>query len=165
MTLGIICVILGFLLAFCYNSIEDRRNEKVCFSNAFNKTDMPVVRLKCGNKDIHLLVDTGSDISYISPSALKIFKDEVVSNKGVHTNIVGGTASSENKTVESVLPITFDSKTVNEPFIAVNSLDSQFDHVRQIKGISIHGIIGTSFLKKHKAVIDFNKLHMKLWKK
>lgn len=162
MILGIVCLVCGFLLAFLYNIIEDRRVSVINFSSTFNSTNLPIVRFKCGNNNINLLVDSGSDLSYISPSASELMRLNEISRKKIKLNVVGGTGSSTAEATEVVLPITHNNNTFQESFTIVNTLDEQFSQVRDIKGIEVHGIIGTSFLKKTKANIDFNKSNIKL---
>lgn len=162
MILGIVCIILGFLLAFAYNCMEDRMVNKISFFDTFDATGMPVVRFKCNDKDIRLLIDSGSDISYISPSAAKIMEDSETVRKRMKLTVVCGTGTTKSEVPEITLPITHGDVKFHEPFTIVEHLDNQFSQIREIKGITIHGIVGTSFLKKAKAVIDFNKCQLRI---
>lgn len=106
------------------------------------------VNLQCNNKNLLFLVDSGSSISIIFSKFLK-------SNIQINT--------SRQITINGIAGSTSSMGTVNLPLrIGNNKFFHEF-HVMKEFGCVMDGILGTDFLRKHNAVIDYEKFSFSFW--
>lgn len=161
MVIGIIVIIFLFCIGVIKNRVDNYKENVISFKDNLIISGMPVVDVLCNKEDICLLIDTGSDKSYISPTAVNIFKKYIESEETVKTKIICGGSSEVSETRVVELPVEFNKfNTRMISFITMPSLDRQFREIEQTRNITIHGIIGSDFLEQNKTELDFNKLCM-----
>lgn len=157
MVLGIICIVCGFLLAYARN-IWENKHSKIYFKESYDKGEIPVVKLNCGNEEVALLVDTGSNLSYLSNVAYQALKEQAVSEKLGKKSIISGTEVKNKDTIVVELPLSYCGKTVYETFHVLDSLDASFGQIEADEGITVYGILGTTFMHKCNWKVDFTNL-------
>lgn len=94
--------------------------------------------------NLKFLIDSGAEMNIIKLSALK---DQVVVNGSDKKNIKGISSAIINTLGSIVIPIEINNAT----FI------TKFDIVKDVFPIPGSGIIGRTFLKENKAILDMNK--------
>lgn len=106
---------------------------------------------KINGETLDLLVDTGADTSVLHLGVVEHMKLETKAMKERASGI--GTSSYKMKKV--IVPnLTINSVSYRKPYFTGVDLY----HIESINGDeAFHGIIGGSFLKKYRAVIDYNK--------
>lgn len=128
----------------------------VSFRQGFESPNIPIALFKQGDKNIVFLLDSGSDKNVIDTEAVKNFEHNVIQQEErttTHLTGVGGTKEVE------MCNMSFKNgdETYNCEFL-ITDLKPAFDAIEEAHCIRIHGILGSSFLKEHNAVLDFKTL-------
>lgn len=126
----------------------------VSFRQGFISPNIPIATFNQGDKEITFLLDTGSDNNVINKGALDYVE---------HTMIEGGdktTLSGVNGTTEvkhCSIKFTCEDENYEANFL-VADLDEAFGTIRKGHCITIHGILGSVFLRENNVVLDFKTL-------
>lgn len=121
--------------------------------------NLPIITLI--NKEIALnfLIDTGSNISHICPSAVALIESTHI-GKDDTIQVAGLGAVNQGITMCSA---TFKDTLGKEYKVKLSvsaDLENTAKYIKQNTGIEIHGLLGTDFLQKYKYVIDFKELEI-----
>ena len=122
------------------------------FDDAITKTSVPVITIETEGKSYNFLIDTGSDNSFIDSSI-----ESEVNNKdliGYQGGITGATGSQSQRTSVYKITFTCGGKELTDNF-TVNNFSTIFNYIRERSGIQVHGILGSRFLTKYGALLDF----------
>lgn len=120
--------------------------------------DLPVITLNNNGIAFNFLIDTGSNISHICPTAAKLIEHKGL--KSSNTTIAGlggmskGTVGCNAKFKDSLNKEYEIKLTISE------GLEDTTRCIKESVGIEIHGLLGTDFLQKYKYVIDFKELEI-----
>lgn len=149
-----ILVITVITLVVKYIRDVNRKNRsKISFKESLDLAELPVVTFYNGVKKINLLLDTGSNISYINSPVLKdliYYESEgVQSSMGIDGNIINNQVCQ--------IPIDYKDQKFVEEF-TIRDMSLAFDEVKKESGVQIHGILGSRFFEKYRYVIDFKDL-------
>ena len=119
------------------------------------------VGIKIGKKSSRLLIDTGASKTVFDKQlVLKFVKQNKL--KANKTKSVGlGTSEVETKIV-TIKELQFGTMKVKKLEIAVLDLSHVNDSYKQIKLPKIDGVLGSDFLMKYNAVINFPQAMLKL---
>lgn len=151
----IVAALVTCLCMVSYYHHRDKQKEKtkISFKEGLDLTELPIVTFKQGDKKLHFLLDTGSNISYIDSGVVKNL--EVEDLKAIsNTSGVGG-ASIETKHYN--IKIGYKDQEFIEEFGALD-LEPAFSSIEKEGGIKLHGILGSRFFEKYKYVLDFREL-------
>ena len=149
-----VCVILIF------NIVRDelkKEKTKISFKESLDLVELPVITFMNNNKKLNLLIDSGSDISYLCSkviSELNLMSEE----EKVELNIITGIKSVDSICNKVKLNLSFKDNNFEEEFIILPELDQQFDNIKKENGVKIDGVLGNSFLSKYKYIIDYKDL-------
>lgn len=112
-----------------------------------------------GNKKLNFLIDTGCNHSIID--------SDVLNNLGINfdylkipdvSNII--MADGSRKTVKcSNLNLIFNGNTYNENFVIIDWKNTK-EEMKKTYNVDIHGLLGISFFRKYKSVIDFKNYYI-----
>lgn len=129
---------------------NDSKDLKISFKQALELTDLPIITLYQGSTKYNMLVDTGSNASYI---------EKTLVHKLEHTK------SEVSKTIISSTSIEEDISTIDAEFtykdhtlevsLAVFDLKEAFSRIKKESGVQLHGILGTDVCTKYRYIIDF----------
>lgn len=126
----------------------------VSFSKGFKSPNIPLATFHQGDKDLTFLLDTGSEYNVTNKKSLSEVTHTML-NEGKSTHSLAGVGGTEDV---SACTITFncDGEEYTENFLVSNSIDAAIEGIRREHGMTIHGILGSVFLKEHNIVMDFN---------
>ena len=147
---SIICNIVYYLI---------RRRDKfyingMSFKESLDLINLPIVTFEYEDKKLNLILDTGSDDSFIDPECIKDFNLPL---KEVTTSIGTGNGTITSSGIVE-LNIKYKNTTYNNLFI-LSDLSGAFDRLKKERGIEVHGILGSIFFTRYKYKLDFkNKL-------
>ena len=127
----------------------------VSFKQGFISPNIPIATFKQGDKDINFLLDTGSDNNVIDSSALKQF-DYKIHEDGAITNLTGVGGTQEQVQI-CTLTFSCEDEEYTQEFL-VTDMKHAFDIIKKDHCITIHGILGSVFLRENNIVLDFKNL-------
>lgn len=154
MVIGIVLIITALIII----SIAVKRHivkghSTVSFAEAMDLVDLPIITVQNNNTKINLLLDTGSNSSYISPGVLNSLKYDEIDL--TNTTIGFGGSSTHSKGCN--MKIKYKKLTFEDTFIIMQS-DDVFTAIKQECGVQVHGILGSKFFDRYSYVIDFSDL-------
>lgn len=151
LVLLIVCIIVG---AFFLNKLEDDHYEKISIQESMDLTGYPIITLRNNNKKLNFLLDTGSNYSFIIPSALKL-TDGIKQAAKLSISTYDGV---ENQGSKYLLNLEYKSDIFDADLYENPSLEVGFKEIKDCYGVQLHGIIGADFLNKYDYIIDFKEL-------
>ena len=154
--LFILCVaIFAALTITLFEDLKRSNRKKISFKEALDLAELPVVTFIGKGRKLNFLIDTGANNSILNESVAKKMKLECVEFEGVETGTAGGSIVL-NKVVNLI--IKFDDKREYDECFLVSDMDEAFGGVKEETGVTIHGILGSTFLAKYKYIIDYDSL-------
>ena len=152
----ILIAILGALYVFTdvFTRIKKQNKYRICFKEAYKRTDLPVISLKINGKYEWFLVDSGASCNLIKQSYFDTIKDkpEVTENKnGIYTG------SDQIKSEYCTFDLSYKKTKFNQEVFNIAQLNV-FDINRSKYGMNIVGIVGSPFFNKYKWVVDFQDM-------
>lgn len=128
--------------------------QKFSVQEFLEKAEVPAVPIYIQGKEYIMLIDTGSDESYMDNDILIDVPKILV---GYQEKVIGGTAVKEEKSNIYLVEFACGSNEYKEEFIE-NDFSRLFNFIGQNTGVKLSGILGTKFLIKHKCILDFENL-------
>ena len=127
---------------------------KISFFETLNLTGLPVITMESNNKKINLLLDTGSNASFINSQIVdELYSIELIGEQ----QFVTGINNKECETKQYNIELLYNGNTFVNEFKAFD-FKASFGHIMEKTGVNIDGIIGSDFLKKYKYIIDYKEL-------
>ena len=151
--------VIGTFIALILKMIRDELKKgktKISFKESLDLVELPVITFMNNNKKLNLLIDSGSDISYLCNRVASELN--FISEEEIGLNIMTGIKSMDSVCNEVKLNLSFKDNNFVEKFIILPELDHQFDDIKKENGVKIDGILGNSFLSKYKYIIDYKDL-------
>ena len=154
MVIGIVLIIIALIIiTIAVKRHVVRGHSTVSFAEAMDLVDLPIITVQNNNTKINLLLDTGSNSSYISPSILKDLKYDEIEL----TNTTIGFGGEATHTRGCNMKIKYKKLSFKDTFIIMES-DEVFTALKQGYGVQVHGILGSKFFDRYSYVIDFGEL-------
>ena len=125
----------------------------VSFKQGFIPPRIPIATFYQDGKKLNFLLDSGSDKNVLDSRILKEVKYEEVEGGNVNLTGVGGVTQVNTCKVA----FNCDEKEYTEEFL-VTDLSEAFGLIEQDHCITLHGIIGSTFMRKNNIVMDFQNL-------
>ena len=146
---------IGILTMEWYHLYRNKQKDKtkISFKEGLDLTELPIVTFYQGEKKLHFLLDTGSNISYINKDVLGNIDAENLNSSSNTFGVEGNGIKTEHYMIE----IGYRDQKFKEEFGAVD-LSSAFGAIEKESGIKLHGIIGNRFFEKYKYILDFKDL-------
>lgn len=119
------------------------------------------VTLKIGNQNARLLVDTGASKTVFDSERVLQFVQEKKIKTNDSKSVGLGVADMETKVVK-LKEITLGKMHLNKLEVAVLPIGHVNQTYQQINLPPIDGVLGSDFLMKHKAVINYPDAMIKL---
>lgn len=154
MVIGIVLIITALIII----SIAVKRHivkghSTVSFAEAMDLVELPIITVQNNNTKINLLLDTGSNASYISPNILKDLKYDEIELSNTTIGFGGEAIHTRGCNME----IKYKKLSFEDTFIIMES-DEVFTALKQGYGVQVHGILGSIFFDRYSYVIDFGEL-------
>lgn len=146
-----LAVLAGILIVNIVNA--NKRRLSMSFRESLDLTDLPIITFRQGKEKINLILDTGSSKSVIIPEVL----DRLIHNKLEGCGTIMGMEGSLKETEYTDIEFYNNSNKYSETFTIVD-MSEAFTRLKEMHGVTIHGILGNSFFTKYDFTIDYNKL-------
>lgn len=115
------------------------------------KKGFPIIKFLCGNTVLTFLVDSGSSDSHITKSASKLINGNSVD---INYSYIGSTGESNVSKIMEI-SLIYNGKEFKNNFIINGNLDEAFSSTNELLGVRVDGLLGSDFLNKYKARINF----------
>ena len=147
------CTILVFFVLRHYR-LNGRVVRNSCFllGDNIDKVGIPFVAVRNGDKTLNMIIDTGSNLSYLDSRYLDRFKAKDL-NKSSNTIGAGGSLETHHY----VISFEYNGRKYKDVVGSVD-LRNAFGQIKDESGIEIHGILGVLFLRSNHFVVDFDTL-------
>lgn len=129
------------------------RRSVISIAENMDKVGIPFVTVSNGEQTYNMLLDSGSNISYIDSRYLDNFR---VKDLNQTSNTVGACGTSYN-TRHYVISFEFNGIKYKDMAGAID-LEGAFNQIKQESGIEIHGILGDTFFRYNHFVLDYDKM-------
>lgn len=136
------------------NKIFEKSHEEISFKAGFDLTSIPVVTLYQGEKKFNFLLDTGSNSCIIDKSILPKIDHEMLNG---NSESLIGMEGNQIMVERCMITLYFGNRGYEYSYL-VNDMSQAFSSIKHDTGVTLHGIIGSSFFNKFKYVLDFDKL-------
>lgn len=123
------------------------------FQNSIDLAGLPVVTFYQGDKKINFLLDTGANNCLIDSNYLKNIKYEMTDTK---TNLQGLEGNNHEAGI-CLIELYYKNHGYKYPYV-IQDMGVVFGDIKKETGVTIHGLLGSSFFNKFKYVLDFNEL-------
>lgn len=154
MIIGVVLIIISVIILSVFIKRQIVKGGSiVSFQEAMDLVELPIITVQNNNTKINLLLDTGSNSSYISPTILKNLNYESIKI----SDITVGFGGEDFHTEGCNMTIKYKKLSFKDTFIIMQS-DNAFTAIKQQYGVQIHGILGSKFFDRYKYVIDFKDL-------
>lgn len=151
----IIVFLIVAIVALVVNGVEDYSNKRkgvaISFKDSLHQLGIPVVTFTNNGVKLNLLLDTGSDASFIRREILENLDVKSIYNDVAPVSTGGGEICSEGV---ATLDVSYEGTAFENEFEIAN-ITQIWDRLAEEAGIDIHGILGSEFLKKYGYMIDF----------
>lgn len=137
------------------NKLLGKPKDSMSFMESMNLVNLPVVTFFQGDKRFNFLLDTGSNRSVIDKGILKNIKHTITNNPEL-SNIMGMDGIL-HQTQSCEITLYYKDREYTYEYI-VQDMKEAFASIKQSSGVTLHGIIGSSFFNKFKYVLDFDEL-------
>lgn len=137
------------------NKLLGKPKDSMSFMESMNLVNLPIVTFFQGDKRFNFLLDTGSNSSVIDKNALKNIKHTITNNPNL-SNIMGMDGIL-HQTQSCEITLYYKDREYTYEYI-VQDMKEAFTSIKQSSGVTLHGIIGSSFFNKFKYVLDFDDL-------
>lgn len=124
----------------------------ISFSKGFISPNIPIATFYQGEKELNFIIDTGSDNNIIDSNVLPELKYEMNDDK---MNLTGLGGSQEVEICNITFSYGEDEYTT--PFL-ISDMKEAFSMIKECHAITIHGMLGSKFLKQQNIILDFNKM-------
>ena len=154
----IIYFLVAVIIAFSRDALNLWLSKKigVSFKKVITDVGIPIVTLKNGEKEFNFILDTGSDISHIDSNIMDSLSDtEEV--EGDNLTVITASSSVEGNNSWVRVPLNYKRQSFIEDFMPLDLHDS-FKALKEDTGIQLHGILGGTFLRKYRYVLDYDNL-------
>lgn len=149
-----ILLVIGFLVIYYLLSTRDVRRHKVSFMEGLDLTGLPIVTFRNNGHKFNFVLDTGSCNSVINKSVLDRL-DHVKSPHKAYLVGIDGIKRDGQEIIQA--EIQYKDKSIHANFI-VSDLDDIFKEIKAETGVQLHGLLGSTFFKENKYIINYDEL-------
>ena len=121
--------------------------------------NLPVITLTNNGVALNFLIDTGSNISHICPSAATLIECQHI-GEDVDMKVAGLGAINQGVTMCFATFKDTLSKEYQVKLSVSKDLENTAEYIENNTGVKIHGLLGTDFLQDYKYIIDFGILEV-----
>lgn len=152
----IVLDILGILALIALVVIIIKINKKpdyISLKESLDLTNLPIVTFYQHSKKLNFILDTGSTMNIIDANIIKKLQHDITT-KGTNVTGIGG---EKVEVPLTELNINYKNKEFNDLFQIVD-MNTVFTSIKNETGVTLHGLIGNSFMQKYKYVLDFDEM-------
>lgn len=153
----IFVLVLVGVAAFIAHIVDLTRNKVtkdfMSFRESLDLTGLPIVTFKQGNNKFNFILDTGAHNSVIDQNILDTIQYTPL--KGTTT----GYGIDGKEHIMNLVGITLNYKDKDYPDVfRVLDMSLSFGAFKKDHGVTVHGLLSSSFFEKYKYILDYKEL-------
>lgn len=146
-------LIASFFCDFRISCETKNSHDKVSFRETMNLTGLPIVTFRQGENKLNFILDTGAVSSLIDSRILgKLQYTEIKGNSTGYG--IDGKVHDMNRVG---IVLTYKDKNYPDVFRALD-MSASFDAFKRDYGVTVHGLLSSSFFERYKYVLNYNEL-------
>ena len=127
--------------------------DKISFRETMNLAGLPIFTFRQGENKLNFFLDTGAFSSIIDSRALDKLQYTELEGKSVGYGIDG----KEHSMSRVGIVLTYKDKDYSDAF-RVLDMSKSFDSLKRDYGVTVHGLLSSSFFERYKYVLNYNEL-------
>lgn len=143
-----ICIVAHDISKYSRKKSEDIN--KMSFRESIDLTGIPIITFYNNDLKINMLLDTGSDLSYINKGIVEYLTAKEVEGTANVISIGGQYESLGCR----IIKFSYKDQVFEDTFY-IQNLSDAFAVIKSETGVQIHGILGSKFFERYKYVLDF----------
>lgn len=156
--IGIIVLLVVIGVYYIY-TLYTKSKDVMSFKQSMELCDMPIVTFYIGDRKLNFVLDTGCVQSMLDADIINKYKLNV-SYIGKNFEVWGANGKCSTDKM-GVLGLYYNNKKFEETFVCSSTIKHTFSWLKQNKGVTVHGLLGSNFFNTYKYILDFNKLEFK----
>ena len=128
----------------------------VSFRQGFVSPNVPIATFYQKEKALNFVLDSGSDANVIDEKVVGLLEHVKKEPDATSCNKLNGVGGSKDVSI-CTLSFNTEEEKYTEDFL-VADMSEAFNPIKKDHCIVIHGILGSGFLTKHNAILDFKNL-------
>lgn len=156
--IGIIVLLVVMGVYYVY-TLYTKSKDVMSFKQSMELCDMPIVTFYIGDRKLNFVLDTGCVQSMLDTDVIDKYKLNV-SYIGKNFEVWGANGKCSTDKM-GVLGLYYNNKKFEETFVCSSTIKHTFSWLKQNKGVTVHGLLGSNFFNKYKYILDFKKLEFK----
>lgn len=150
-----VIIVVGTCALFAHFVCDKNKPKpnKMSFREAMDLTGLPIVTFKQGENKLNFVLDTGAFSSLLDARILDTIEYTLLEGTSVGYGIDG-----KEHTMERVgLILSYKDKEYSDTF-RVLDMSKSFDSLKRDYGVTVHGLLSSSFFERYKYILDYNEL-------
>lgn len=156
--IGIIILLVVMGVYYVY-TLYTKSKDVMSFKQSMELCDTPIVTFYIGDRKLNFVLDTGCVQSMLDADVIDKYKLNV-SYIGKNFEVWGANGKCSTDKM-GVLDLYYNNKKFEETFVCSSTIKYTFSWLKQNKGVTVHGLLGSNFFNTYKYILDFNKLEFK----
>lgn len=161
-------IIILSILWYIVSVARKKKKLEISFKETLDLVEVPVITFKIPGKDgmvkVNLIVDTGASECFIHTDMIKLFDENKMSYYQGDDNEMCSSTTVTSTDGNVYLELNYGNCVFDVPFVMVD-LSNTIDYIKETCGVTISGLLGTTFLKVTKSIVDFEVFKIKIQKK
>lgn len=154
-----IIVLLAVMVAYILYAAYAKSKDVMSFKQSMELCDLPIVTFYIGEKKLNFVLDTGCVQSMLDADIIDKYKLNInYTGKNFEVWGANGKCSTDKM---GCLSFYYNKKELEEIFVCSSTIKYTFSWLKQNKGVTVHGLLGSNFFNKYKYILDFKKLEFK----
>lgn len=151
----IVCVLVIVSIASRRDVLHRTKDsyDKISFRETMNLAGLPIVTFKQGENKFNFILDTGAFSSIIDSRVLEKLQYTELEGKSIGYGIDG----KEHSMSRVGIVLTYKDKDYSDAF-RVLDMSASFDALKRDYGVTVHGLLSSSFFERYKYVLNYNEL-------
>lgn len=150
-------LLLAGVAAIVAHFVDLARNkssyDRMSFRETMDLTGLPIVTFRQGENKFNFVLDTGAYSSIIDLRVLDKLQYTKLEGKSVGYGIDG----KEHHMDRVGIVLTYKDKDYSDAF-RVLDMTASFDALKRDYGVTVHGLLSSSFFERYKYVLNYNEL-------
>lgn len=150
--IAVFIILFGAIL-WAYCTSKKDKYDYLSFRESLDLTGLPIITFHQDKVKLNFMLDTGSNKNIIDKSIVSKIENIPIKGK---TSIMGFNGQKEVAT-NTKIEMSHKNKILESNF-QVLDMSVPFGEIKKEFGVTIHGILGNTFMQKYKYILDFDEM-------